>query len=261
MILGYEKKGALRNPKAEKVIILHDWFSDHSSYDPCLPYFDQDNYKYAFLDLRGYGLSKGHAGQYTLAEVAQDIIDTADHLGWPQFHLVGHSMSALMGQFICALASQRIKSFIAVTPVGATGTPGVTPEILGFMTAAATDNDEFAAQAVHMMTDNRYGKTWADFKVRNWRQTSIVEARVGDMHLFLNSDILEEVKGLEVPMAVIFGNRDAEAYRRPIIEKTFAKWFPKCELFEIDNTGHYPMQETPVAFATTLIPFLDKHLG
>lgn len=261
MILGYEKKGALRNPKAEKVVVLHDWFSDHSSYDPALPYFDQDNYKYAFIDLRGYGLSKEQEGHYTLAEVAQDIIDTVDHLGWAQFHLVGHSMSALMGQFICALATQRIKSFMAVTPVGATGTPGVTPEILGFMTAAATDNDELATQAAHMMTDNRYGKTWADFKVKTWRETSTAEARVGYMHLFLKSNILEEVKGLEIPMAVIFGTHDAEGYGRPVMEETFAKWFPNCELFEIENTGHYPMQETPVAFATTLMGFLNKSLG
>ena len=169
-------------------------------------------------------------------------------------------MSALMGQFVCALATQRIKSFVAVTPVGATGIHGVTPELLGFMTAAAIDNDELATQAAHMMTDSRYGKTWTDFKVKTWRETSTAEARIGYIHLCINSNILEEVKGLEIPMAVIFGTHDAEGYRRPVMEETFAKWFPSCELLEIENTGHYPMQETPVAFATALVNFLDKHI-
>lgn len=256
MILGFDEFGATKKSAAQKVIILHDWFSDHSSYTSAKPYFNTTDFHYAFPDLRGYGLSKNKIGQYTLAEAAQDILDTADHLGWTQFHLVGHSMTALIGQFICALARQRVQSFVAITPVGATGTPNVPKDVRHFMTQAAQDNDDFASQAAHMMTGNRYGQPWIDFKVQAWRKTSTSEARVGYMHMFLDANVLSETQGMDVPMTVLCGAQDAEGYRKDVMDETFMKWYPNCSVFELQGSGHYPMQEIPPAFATTLMTAL-----
>ena len=44
------------------VIVLHDWFCDHSSWDAALPYLTPSRFTYVFADLRGYG-SHGNRGR------------------------------------------------------------------------------------------------------------------------------------------------------------------------------------------------------
>lgn len=36
------------------------------------------------------------------------------------------------------------------------------------------------------------------------------------------------------------------------------QWFPNAELHVMSNAGHYPMQETPIQFATVIDNFLRK---
>lgn len=257
MILGFEKIGQGKH----KVIVLHDWFCDHTSYLPALPYLNQQDFEYAFLDLRGYGKSKHLKGRYSLEEATQDILETADSLGWEAFHLIGYSMTGLVGQLVCAQAIARVKSFTAVTPVTARGMPEVPEDVMTFMVEAARGDDEKAAQAVHLMTSFRYGGEWADYKVKRWRETSIAEARVGYTYMFVQSNIVEEVKGIIIPMMVICTSHDGEGHRKNPMEQTFGHWFPNVDIQEIQSAGHYPMQETPVSFATVLNAGLKKHAG
>jgi hypothetical protein len=41
-----------------RVLVLHDWFCDHSSWDATLSYLTPNRFTYVFADLRGYGLSR-----------------------------------------------------------------------------------------------------------------------------------------------------------------------------------------------------------
>jgi pimeloyl-ACP methyl ester carboxylesterase len=65
------------------------------------------------------GRSRDIAGDFTIEEVAQDAIATADHLGWDDFHIIGHSMGGKAAQKVAIDGGARIKSTIAVTPVPA----------------------------------------------------------------------------------------------------------------------------------------------
>jgi pimeloyl-ACP methyl ester carboxylesterase len=40
-----------------RVLVMHDWLGDHSSYDALMPWLDGRAFTYVFVDLRGYGLS------------------------------------------------------------------------------------------------------------------------------------------------------------------------------------------------------------
>ena len=56
----------------EHVLVMHDWLGDHTNYDAILPYLDSTAFTYAFVDLRGYGLSMHLAGAVTINEIATD---------------------------------------------------------------------------------------------------------------------------------------------------------------------------------------------
>lgn len=59
----------------------------------------------------------------------------------------------------------------------------------------------------------------------------------------------------QVPVKVIVGEHDP-ALSEPIMQATFAKWYPYCEIEVFANAGHYPIDETPVALATAIEKFL-----
>jgi pimeloyl-ACP methyl ester carboxylesterase len=254
MQLGYELIGF----GTTKVIVLHDWFCDHTSYKPMYPYLNQQDFQYAFLDMRGYGQSKNTKGTYTLDEATQDVLDTADRLGWDQFHLIGYSMTGLVAQNVMALAQSRVKSLIAIGSVTADGySAGADESVFAFMTEAALGDDQKAVQIAQMMTSNKYDREWAEYKVKRWRDTSTADARIGYLVMFVKSNILAKIKGLPTKILVICTSEDHESLRKPAVESTFGKWYPNVEILEISNSGHNPMQEVPVSLATAINRYLS----
>jgi len=255
MQLEYELIGS----GAAKVIVMHDWFCDHTSYAPLFPYLNQGDFQYAFLDLRGYGQSKNAKGVYTLEETTQDVLDTADRLGWSQFHLIGYSMTGLVAQNVIALAQPRVKSLIAIGSVTANGySAGADESTFAFMTEAALCDDQKAMQIAHMMTSNKYDREWAEYKVKRWRDTSTSDARVGYLSMYVKSNILDRIIGLPTPILVICTSEDHEGLRKTAMESTFGVWYPNAEILEISNSGHNPMQEVPVSLATAINQHLMK---
>src|SRR6478672_4666435 len=52
----------------EKILVMHNWMGDSTSYDSMRPYLNTDEYTYVFVDLRGYGRSKEMRGAYSVEE-------------------------------------------------------------------------------------------------------------------------------------------------------------------------------------------------
>ena len=115
MILGHRLYG--KGP--EGVVLFNDWLADSTSWDPTLPYLDEDAFTYALVDLRGYGKSLDLTGEYTAAEAAGDTFALADHLGGERFHDVGYSMTGMVVERMGVDGGDRLKSIVAVGPVSA----------------------------------------------------------------------------------------------------------------------------------------------
>jgi len=242
----------------EKVLIMHDWFCDSTSYDAIIPFLDTTLYTYAFMDLRGYGKSKSIQGECSVEEATQDAIALADHLKWNRFHVVGHSMSGMIAQRIALEATDRVKSVVAITPVPACGSP-VPDEVLEFLENAATNNDQSAGQIIGFMTSGKLPMRFADYKVKEWRTTSIPEARAAYLRMFAQTNFADQVKGLKTPFLVIVGGHDAEGYSEAVMRETFLKWYPNAELVTINHSGHYPMQEAPLYLLSLIEGFIGRY--
>lgn len=246
----------------EKVIVFHDWMGDAANYDPVKPWLDPTAFTYAFVDVRGYGLSKTISGVYTTDEIAADTLRLAEFLGWSRFHLVGHSMNGQAG-FKTILVDwqgdRRIKSYVAVTPVTPDAYPA-TAEDEAFLTAAITD-DEIARQAFGALVGGKLNSAWASEKTNRNRLTSRPDALRGYYEMWINEDFSEALKkaGVDTPVLVIGGRNDLPGFQEDHYAKTVALWLPAVSFEFIDNAGHYPMQETPVLFATLLERHLNAH--
>ncbi|MES2951321.1 MAG: alpha/beta hydrolase [Pseudomonadota bacterium] len=236
---------------------MHEWLGDCSNYDALLPYLDTTAFRFCFADLRGYGKSIGMVGKYTVDEACQDILCLADAFKASRFHLIGHSMSAMVAQRIALLATNRVKSLVAITPVFAAGFPADQRTKNALLAVANEDNaalDAFAAR-----TGRRHGRPWLEFKLSKSRRSSTLEARIGYLNMFTSTDFHLEANGLTTPMLVLYGEHDIPNYREDSLRSTFGTCYPNVRFEMSANSGHYPMLETPVFVASRMNAFLAEH--
>lgn len=240
----------------EHVIVCHGWFGDHGAFEPVMSSLDTHAFTYAFMDYRGYGKSTDLSGEFTMAEIADDALALADHLGWDRFHLIGHSMGGMAVQRILADAPGRVKTIVAITPVPASG---VAFDEEGWaLFSGAIDSDEKRAAIIDFTTGNRLSQSWVRHMVANSRRTTTVDAFAGYLEAWAKSDFSDEIKGKETPVLVIVGEHDP-ALNEELMKDTFLAWYPDSRLEMMANAGHYPMIETPVALATLMQTFMEAH--
>lgn len=76
------------------------------------------------LDNRGYGNTDIPSGQYKTSEMAQDVLEVCDHVGWTGLHdlnVVGVSMGGMISLEISKLAPERVKSLTLISTTSGRG--------------------------------------------------------------------------------------------------------------------------------------------
>jgi len=242
----------------EGVIVLHGWFGDHTSFSPIFSFLDTATFTYAFMDYRGYGTSRHIGGKHTINEIAGDAIDLARHLGWSRYHMIGHSIGGKALQRVAVDAPGRIKSGVAVTPVPAAAL-NLDADTITLLDGAA-DNDDNRHTILNFTTGNRLSSAWIDMKVKNSRETTTRDAFADYLVAWTKNGFEDEVKGLELPVLVLVGEHDP-VYTADAMEQSMLAWLPQASMQVIPNTGHYPMDETPIDLVTRMEAFMREHAG
>lgn len=243
----------------EKVLVMHNWMATHRSFEPVWPMLDGSRFTYAFMDHRGYGLSRQIAGEYTATEAAADGLHVADALGWQRFHVIGHSMSGMVAQRLALDAPSRIKSLIAVTPVPACGVQ-LDPDSYAMFSSAITNSENWMAIA-HMITGSRLTDRWHESGLHEFRTHVDPVAAAGFLRMWSATDFHQHLKGSRVPVLAIAGQHDFAAFRPDSVSGTLGRWFTKFTLESFEGSGHHPMAEEPIRFATATERFLSRHAG
>jgi pimeloyl-ACP methyl ester carboxylesterase len=225
-------------------------------YEPTFPYLDTETFTYAFASVRGYGASREIPGEYTIEEVARDVLALADELGWQRFCVVGHSMGGMMAQKVACLAPERVTAWVGITPVPACGYP--FDEATEQFFRGAKDQLTIRQQLLDNTTGNRLTQQFS--KTLAQRSFEVTTPEVFDAYLtaWSQTDFTAEITGLETQAQVLVGQYDP-AITEALITQTLMEWLPNIQLSVIENAGHYPTLEAPVATVTAMEAFLKAH--
>lgn len=236
-----------------KVLALHGWFGSAESWGPMVDVLDPRAFTWAFMDYRGYGGSKHLTGEFTLDEIARDALATADRLGWERFSLVGHSMGGAAIQHVLAAAPARVQALVGVTPVPASGVPF---DDAGWALFSSAAQQPAARRGIlDFSTGGRLSGHWLDRMLAQSLEHSTPEAFGAYLLAWARTDISSRISGSRVPVKLIVGEHDP-SLTAEVMRATWLKSYPICELEVMDNAGHYPMDEAPVALATSIERFL-----
>ncbi len=200
-----------------------------------------------------------------MQQASKDAFALADLLGWRRFHIVGHSMTGMVVQWMALkdwempARNQRLKSIVAITPVSADGYPA-TAEDEAFFNAVIF-NQDMSRKAFAGLTGARLSPRWGQVKTRRHLETGSREALADYLKMWSQSDISREIAGAQIqtPLLVIGGRQDLPGFQEDHLQKTFGRWYPNVTFRYITDAGHYPMQETPVYLTSIIEGFLVKN--
>ncbi len=249
MTIGYKTNG--NGP--QKVLFLHGWLSDYTVYNEIIPFFDGDLYTSVFADYRGYGLSSHMDGDYSIDEIAKDVLDLVQKLGWDKFHIIGHSMGGMVMQKVACLNEDLLISCIAVTPVPASGLP-LDADTAAFFKQSAEDDDVLVG-LFDALTGKQYSTTFNKLMAARARPVLSKEAMLGYFNAWSSTDFSADVANLNTKILVIAGEHDG-GVGPAFLSDTYLKHLKNVEMKVINGAGHYPMQETPVRLFT----LIEEHL-
>lgn len=236
-----------------RVIALHGWFGDRDAFRKIRPYLNGDAFTYAFPDYRGYGEARDLPGEYTVAEVAGDVIALADKLGWEEFSLIGHSMGGSVIQRVMLDAPGRVRRLVGVSPVPASGVPFDDQSWALF--AGAADEPANRRTIIDFTTGGRLPGAWLDEMVDHSLRVSTVPAFRAYLDAWARTDFHAEVEGNTTPVLVIAGAHDL-ALSPDVMRETWLRWYPNAEFTTFSDAGHYAMDETPLALVAVVERFL-----
>ena len=88
-----------------------------------------ERFSVLLLDNRGIGQSDAPPGPYTVAEMAEDVVDVLDEAGVERTHVVGTSLGGMIAQELALSAPERVEKLVLVctTPGGPHAAP--MPEV------------------------------------------------------------------------------------------------------------------------------------
>jgi pimeloyl-ACP methyl ester carboxylesterase len=187
------------------------------SFDMVKKYFDTSKFTFAFVNLRGYGASKDIEGSFSSCEASGDVINLAKHLGWSEFHIVGHSMGGMISQKVLLKASKmsdfKVLSYVGVSPVTANGFPADT-ETQGFL-KAAIHNPELSEQLVSGLTRGRLLASWNKAVTEEYIASSNASAMLGYFGMWVGEDFSAEIQeaNIQTPLLVISGKQDLSRFQ------------------------------------------------
>jgi pimeloyl-ACP methyl ester carboxylesterase len=232
----------------EPLMLLHGLFGALSNFSDLIEHF-KHTHKVIVPILPLYDLDLLHTTVKGLAKHVQQFID---HKGYDQIHLLGNSLGGHVGLVYILSHPEKIKTLTL------TGSSGLFENAMGDSYPKRGDYEYIKAKTAETFYDPAVAtKELVDevFEITNSRIKVIKIIALAKSAI--RNNLGEELGQIKVPTLLIWGKNDKVT--PPFVAEDFHKLIPNSELAFIDQCGHAPMMEVPLAFNQILENFLQAH--
>jgi 3-oxoadipate enol-lactonase len=255
-LIHYDLLGPLGAPV---VCMTHSLTSDSGMWAEQVPALLTAGFQVLRIDMRGHGGSSAPGDEYTVEQLADDVLSVFDGLGIDSgVHLIGLSMGGMIGQVIAADHPGRLASLM----ICCTASKWEGDNELMLSRLAEVKKSGTLASIVAANMERRYGPGYRDQRPSRWealRQTFLatkLDGYFGCMHALLNHDVSARLCRVNVPTLVVAGSKDLTT--PPEENKLIAELVPGARYVEIENGLHFPNVEFDEEFNRIMLGWLTK---
>ena len=252
------------------MLALHGWLDNAASFAPLAPLLDRLDL--VAMDLPGHGHSEHRhsSARYHFIDYLFDVDAALDALGWPDAHLLGHSMGASIGACYAAGAPERVRSLVLLDSIGplageprqtadrlrrslaksrrGTGAPRVYAS-MDAMVAARREVSELSEAAARLLCERSAravdgGCTWRSDPALNWVSSL----------LMTEEQALDLLGHIEAPVLTMHATPESPWFTRERIEARLAA-VPHAVNLKVSGHHHFHM-DGPGEIAETIRSFI-----
>lgn len=216
----------------------------------------QDQYPVLQIDVRNHGLS-GHHELHDYEVLAQDVIETLDHLQIDQFSVIGHSMGGKIAMRLADLAADRMHKLVVLDISPSSAQTDHHTHIFNALMAVEHANVNTRQQATEIMQ-----KFIDEMMVIQFLLKSFQHGRwLFNVNVLAQSyaNILAWDQQAPWPKAALFlRGGESDYISRPEHFTSIEQQFPYAVIQTIDGAGHWLHGEKPQQVLAHIQAYLNQ---
>lgn len=205
------------------------------------------------VDLRGHGRSSAPDGEWSVADMARDVVRLLRHLGVEQAHLVGLSLGGMVAQQFALDYPYACASLVLADTIAGPDETGaaVVREALDFI----------ETHSMREIAEARITRAFADAADPVMRGHFIEQTALNDHAAYVRAaraafrfDVRAQSAQIAAPALIVVGEQD-RTFPLPWME-SLATAIPGARLARIAGAAHLPNLERPREFNRAVREFL-----
>jgi 3-oxoadipate enol-lactonase / 4-carboxymuconolactone decarboxylase len=246
----YRREGSEDKPV---LVLSHSIGTDHGMWEPQIGDLIQ-HFQVLRYDTRGHGASEVTAGDYTIAQLAEDVLALTDGLGIRKFAFCGLSLGGAIGQWLAINAPDRVERLILANTSSKFGSPEQ------WQTRARMVNEGGMSAIVDLALQRFFSKEFLERgnpyvpSVKSVLLGTNPAGYVGCCATLRDFDSNALLEKVSAPTLVISGDRDVSTPWTGNGE-VLARKIPHASAVQLD-AAHLSNLERPRAFSSAVLEFL-----
>lgn len=247
---------------APVVCMTHSLASDGGMWAEQVPPLLAADFRVLRIDMRGHGGSDPVAGDYTMRQLADDVVGVLDRLGMARVHYIGLSIGGMLGQALAIAHGNRVISAMWCDTLPAT--PTGAAQAWADRVRAVREANSLAPLADPTM-ERWFTDAYKPRKPGRWQEIrdTIVGTTpggyLGCAAAIQNFDFTAQLPSLKLPVLVVVG--DGDAGTPPAGNKRIAELVPGARYAEIKDARHFPNVEHPATFNRLMMSWFWTQRG
>ncbi|CAL1687807.1 unnamed protein product [Lasius platythorax] len=260
-----EQNGNVEQP----IMIMHGLLGSKSNWNTLSKAIHQKTKrKVIVVDARNHGDSP-HSSNMSYKDMAEDVIQLLNDLGFERAVLVGHSMGGSAMMYTALNFPQRVEKLAVVdmSPVRTSPSLLQIKKIFDAMDLAMANGSPTLSKA-RKIVDQQLEKSIKSSALRQFLISNLVKVDSGKYKWRVNLPVLEQAFSTQI---AVFPKIDSKVYANPTLfiggaksdyirvedHDAIKKLFPLAEFHYIDGADHWVHADKPIKFVDLLTNFIN----